>query len=86
MSRISQKLWSRHVAANSNAFPRPLPDANRPTVRPVRALPTPAHDEMNAADLEATAARWEAEGSRCLARANDLKQLAARIRAEAEEK
>jgi hypothetical protein len=85
MSRTSRKLWSRHVAANGNAFPRPLPDANRPTVRPLRALPTPAHDELSAADLESTAGRFEAEASRLLARANDLRQLATRIRAETEE-
>jgi hypothetical protein len=85
MSRISQRLWGRHVAANGATFPRPLPDANRPTVRPLRAAPTPAHDELEPADLESTAGRFEAEASRLLARANDLRQLAARIRAESEE-
>lgn len=82
MSRVSLRLWARHVAANGSILPRPLPDANRPTVRPMRALPTPAHDELSPDDLEATAARFEAEAGRWMARAADLRNLSARIRDE----
>lgn len=73
-----------HPECDGRNVRRDIADA-RATVRPVRAAATPAHDELSPSDLDHTAARYEAEASRLLARANDLRQLAARIRAESED-
>lgn len=70
LSHADVELWSQQAET----------EATRPKTVPAPA-PGPLA-EISSVDLLATAARFEAEGSRWLARAADLKELAAKLEAD----
>lgn len=77
MSRAHQRQYAEHLAATGRAPKKPIDITGRAPARALRTVPPPARRDHERGMLE-QAAQLEAEASRLLARAADLKRSAGR--------